>query len=164
MPSNGHDLASTIGIVVAAPKATATAGGTGDATLVHGTAIDVTALNPPAGSSASEGNCRYESVCFALAGTATLADTKALNLTASIETCAASGFGSGVVTLVATAAVIGYTSAGGGTYQLVGKIGCSLENALQYIRVSFTPDLTASGTDVSDIQALAIFGGAGETP
>jgi hypothetical protein len=163
MYSMGKDISSEIGIVDAAPKATATAGGAGNATLVHGTAIDVTALASPAGGGAGEGNARYNSVCFAIEATATLADTKSLGVTASIETSAASNFGT-AVTLVATTTVLTLTSVGGTTEKGVGKIGCSLDGALQYVRVSFTPTLTASGTDVSDIQALAIFGGSSEYP
>jgi hypothetical protein len=167
MYSMGKDIQSELAVVPAAPKSTATAGGSGDATLVHGTAIDTTALLTPGGSAqtpAIEGNCRYNSVMFILDVTATLADTKGIGVTASIETCAASNFSSGVVTLVATETIISYTDSGGNTQQLTGKIGCSLDGALQFVRVSYTPDLTASGTDVADLQACAVFGGANEYP
>lgn len=163
-----RDLVDTVGVVASSGKSTATAGGSGNATAVHGPAIDVTALLTPGGSAETPAietsNCRYESVAFILACTAALSNTFGIGVTASIETCASSGFSSGVVTLVSTETVISYTAGSSATFALVGKIGVSLENALQYIRCTFTPTLTNSGTDTSDMQTVAVFGGPAELP
>jgi hypothetical protein len=163
----GRNIVAAINPVVAGPRLTGVAGGAGDNTLTHGTAIDVTALTTPGGSAltpAIEGNARYESVAFLLAVTTTLGATNTLTLTASIETSATSNF-STPITLVATTTFPLITGpSGGATLEGVFKLGCSLEYALQYVRVSFTGDLSAGSVDTSDIAPLAIFGGPGEYP
>lgn len=149
MNSLNRDLAAEIAAAYAAASTLLTAGGAGDATEVTGVTIDLLALPT-----------RYESVCFALAATATLAATKTLTVAAKLETSDASDM-SGAVDLVESATVLTLTGAtGGSTERGTAKVGVSLEYAKRYVRVKFTPDLSATATDTAVVQSVALFGGA----
>lgn len=164
MASLGRDIAGELLLMPAGPRLTGVAAGTGDNTNTKGTAIDTTTLASPAASAGFSPGVRYESVVFALAATSTLAAAATFTMTASIETAAASNFASPVVLKALTTVLTLTGPGGGGTLNGIGKIGCSLENALQYIRISYTGDLSAGSVDTSDIASIAIFGGAGELP
>ncbi|HJV75349.1 MAG TPA: hypothetical protein VJ654_14075 [Noviherbaspirillum sp.] len=149
MKSLGRDLAAEIAAAYAAAATSATAGGTGDNTEVTGVTIDLLSLST-----------RYESLCFALAATATLAATKTLTVAAKIEHGDASDM-SDAADLVASATVLTLTGATGGSTETgTAKVGVSLEYAKRYVRIKFTPDLSATGTDTAVVQSVALFGGA----
>lgn len=149
MKSLGRDLASELHFAYAAASTPVTAAGAGDNTEVTGVTIDQMALPT-----------RFESVCFALTVTSTLAATKTAIVTAKIETSDNSDMSS-ASDLVASAAVLTLTgAAGGSTERGVAKVGVSLEYAKRYLRIKFTPDLNATGTDTAVIQSTAVFGGA----
>lgn len=149
MFSLGRDLAGEIKTHYAAAATSATAGGAGDATAVNGTGIDTTALGT-----------KYESVAFALAATATLAATKTLTLTAKIQD---SSDNSTFADLVSVATVLTLTGATGGSTETGSAVvGVGLDQARQYVRVVFTPDLSASSTDTAEIVAVALFGRAAQ--
>lgn len=149
MNALGRDLAAMIGAAYAAASTSLTAAGGGDNTEVTGVTIDLMALPT-----------RYESVCFSLPATATLAATKTLTISAKIETGDASNL-SDATDMVAASTVLTLTgAAGGSTERGVAKVGSSLEYAKRYIRIKFTPDLSATGTDTAVVQSIALFGGA----
>lgn len=149
MNSLGRDIASEIAAAYAAASTSATAGGGGDNTEVTGVTIDLLALDT-----------RYESICFVLSATSTLAATKTLTVAAKIETSDDSGM-SGATDLVASSTVLTLTgAAGGSTERGTAKVGASLEYAGRYVRIKFTPDLSATGTDTAVVQSVALFGGA----
>ncbi|NFV80004.1 hypothetical protein [Magnetospirillum aberrantis] len=148
-----RDLAAEIAAVYAAAHASATAGGTGDNTEVTGVTIDLQGL----------GN-RFGSVAFVFAATATLAATKTLTVAAEIETGDASDM-SDAADLVTSSTVLTLTGATGGSTETgTAKLGVSLEYAKRYIRIKYTPNLSATGTDTAAVQAVAIFGGAERLP
>ena len=148
MKSLGQGIASLITAYAAASTA-ATAGGAGDATEVTGVIIDTATLQS-----------RCESLCFTLAATATLAATKTLAVSAKIETGDAANL-SDASDLVAAATVLTLTGATGGSTETgTAKVGVSLEYAKRYVRIKFTPELSATGTDTAAIQSVALFGGA----
>lgn len=153
MKSLGRDLASELHVAYAAASTSATAGGSGDNTEVTGVTIDLLALPT-----------RYESICFALAATATLAATKTLTIAALIETSDASDM-SGAEDLVATSTVLTLTGdTGGSTETGTAKVGASLENAKRYLRIKFTPNLSNTATDTAVVQSVANFAGAAVLP
>jgi hypothetical protein len=161
MYSLGRDIASEICVVSAGPRTNATAGGAGNNVPVLGAAIDVTILPSPSGA---EGPTRYQTVCFALPATTTLGANDTLLVAAAIETSGSANFAT-FTTLVASETVISAAGpAGGGTLEATGKIGCSLENALQYVRLAYTPLLSAANTDLVDVGSVAIFAGSSEMP
>lgn len=155
-----RDLASETLLVPAGPRTILTAAGAGDNTLVNGVSIDTTLLTSPTGIAVN----RYNSVLFALPCWATLTAAATLIVTGKIQTCAVTGFGSGVVDLTALATLLTLNGGGGGVQYGIAKMGISLENALQFIRCVYTPDLSAGATDTGDISSLAIFGGPQELP
>lgn len=149
MNSLGRDLDSEIHAAYAAASTAATAGGAGDATEVTGVTIDLLALPT-----------RYESLSFVLTATSTLAATKTLSVAAKIETSDNSDMSS-ASDLVASSTVLTLTgAAGGSTERGTAKVGASLEYAKRYLRIKFTPDLNATGTDTAVVQSVALFGGA----
>lgn len=159
--SLGRDIASEIGAIAATPRATGVAGGAGDATLVTGPAIDVTQLASPSGANVP---CRYESVCFLLATTCTMAAGNTYTVTASIETAPTSAFATTSILKATATVLVLNAAAGGGQVTAVAKVGCSLENCSQWIRLKWTGDLSAATVDTSDTAALAIFGRPAELP
>lgn len=128
-----------------------TAGGSGDGTLVNGTSFDRTTLNMP------------RSMVAAIAFTDTLTATKVLQLTKfTIQDSADgstwadfvdSGAASGTPLVLNTATGTGLTT-----------LNADLTMARRYVRVAFTPDLTASSTDTATLVALAVFGGESPVP
>ena len=157
MSGLGKNIVAEIGAGYALASTSVTAGGSGDATLITGTTINTaSALTAPAIYPKD-----FNSVAFIIGGTATLAATKSITVTALIED---SADGSTWATLVASATVISVTSTGGGTVTFTGKIGADLTAARQYVRVKATPDLSATGTDTAVVFGVAVFGGAVEKP
>ena len=153
MDAFGCDIASQILLKHALAETNATAAGSGDATLITGSTLDLTALAQ-----------RPRSVCFAIPCEATLAATKTLVVTGSIET---SADGSNWDVEVATATLLTLTGqTGGSTEKGFAKVGCTLaKKDVKYVRVKATPDLNASGTDTAKIGAgVAIFGGLDSYP
>jgi hypothetical protein len=129
---------------------TATAAGTGDATLITGDTINIATLA-----------ARPASVVFEIAGRAVLTATKSLAVTALVE---ASVDGTTWTTLVASATVLTLTSTGGGTETGVGRIGVDLISSdLNYIRLKATPDLSHTGTDTAIVAAVAVFAAPAKT-
>jgi hypothetical protein len=123
----------------------ATAGGTGDATVAVSTAIDLTALPD-----------RFEAIAFTIAATTTLAATKSLTVAGKIETSADNTNWSD---LTASATLLTLSSTPGGTVTGAAVVDGSLEYALRYVRLSITPDLSATGTDTASILRTAVLTG-----
>ncbi len=151
MQSHGKDLKGQTISVFAEASSSATAGGSGDATLVTGDAIDIQALST-----------RPASVLFEIPVTATLADTESITVTGLIEKSADN---STWETLVASATLLTLTSDGGTTETGTARVGADIvESDCRYVRVKYTPDLSASGTDTAALGAtVAIFGGLDKT-
>jgi hypothetical protein len=157
MSSLGKNIAGEIGALYAAASTAVTAGGSGDATEVTGVTINTASLQTAPAIYGKD----FNSIAFVIAGTTTLADTKALSVTALIED---SANGSSWATLVASATIVSITASGATTTGFAGKIGCDLTAARQYVRVKFTPNLTNTATDTATVFGVAVLGGGTELP
>lgn len=84
-----------------------------------------------------------------------------------IETASSSG-GAGNATFRAinnTASTLTLTGpGGGGTVLSVLEIDVDLGDALEYVRATYTPDLSAANTDTAEVTATWNFGGLMEVP
>lgn len=150
--ARNHDINSFIGAVPAADSATATAGGTGDNTQVTGLVIDRFAQGLPLSAAIL---IRYKAV---------LAAAATLSIAYSIETDDASNFPAAVVLQSATTAVVDTGAGGGSTQRGVFRIPVDLAGAKQYIRLKYTPDLSAANTDTFEGSAIAVLGGQENLP
>lgn len=121
-----------------------TAGGTGDNTAVTGFTID---------------RQDYDSLSFLIVWLAALGATETLDLN-DVE-YQESDDGSNWDTAVALQAdsEIGVGAAGGSNESGVVKIDLALRGKKRYIRLNFTPDLSASSTDTAVLAAVAVLGG-----
>ena len=154
MASLGRDIASEILLEHAGAYTAATAGGSGDATEIVGTTIDLTALAS-----------RPQSVVFLIPCAATLAATKTLTLVGDIEV--SDDGGSTWTTQVTSSTLLTLTGqSGGSTEKDVAKIGVNLAlTDINAVRVNVTPDMSATGTDTAKIGGIvAVFGGLDQLP
>lgn len=147
-----HNIDAFIGAAPASDNATLTAGGTGDNTLVTGLAIDRVALGSPLSAS------------FAVRYKAVLAAAATLSLAYLVETDDNSGFSSPTVLQSGTSAVVDTGAGGGSTQRGVYRIPVDFAGAEQYVRIKFTPDLSAANTDTAEISVVAILGGQDNLP
>lgn len=152
----GMSLRKNIGAYLhaayAAVATALTAAGTGDNTAVTGSVVDRFAAGSPL-------SC---SVLYAIA--ATIANTKTLSLAYKIQHGTKSD-GSDMADYAAVASTVVMTGNAGGTEQTgIVKHDVDLTGALQYIRVVFTPDLSATGVDTATVSPVFVFGGMAELP
>ncbi len=146
------NLGSLISVQRAAANAAATAGGTGDATAVTGVIIDRAALRWP------------QSAVFAIPFTTTLAAAATLSLVATIQDGDASNLSDAATFASFASAVVATGPAGGGTVTGVVEINVNLRGAKRYLRLNFTPDLSAANTDTAALSGVAVFGGFDRLP
>ena len=136
----------------AAGPAAALAGGAGDAAAVTGTIIDRAALGWP------------QSAVVCLPYTATLAEAKTLSIASVIQHGAESDL-SDADTLATVASGVQATGGSGGSTEAGQvEVNVSLAGAARYVRVNFTPDLSATGTDIARVAAVVVLGGATRLP
>lgn len=147
-----HDINSYIGIADASDSATATAGGTGDNTQSTGLAIDRFA------------NGDAQSLVFALRYKAVLGQGNTLSFAYTVETASDSGFTSPTALATQASTVQETGGTGGSTNRGVLRVPVDLAPALQYVRLKFTPDLSAANTDTFEGSAVAIIGGQMNLP
>lgn len=128
----------------------ATAAGTGDATEVNGAYID------------RQG---FSSLKVVIAYTTTLAATKTLSVAANLQD-ATSNAGAGVADYgdAMASAVVATGPTGGGTVTGVIELDFDVSGADQYVRVQYTPDLSATSTDTATLSAVYVLGGAQVQP
>lgn len=127
----------------------AVAAGTGDNTAVeNATGIDTLG---------------YNSGLIVISGSATLTDAKSLTLSVSTTDCATLAGSYAAKETLATALVLA-TSIGGGTVNGTASFAIDLDSYNRYVKVSFTPDLTHSGTDVSTLSAVLLLCDGTELP
>lgn len=127
----------------------ATAGGTGDNTAVEN-AVGIDTKN-------------YSSGLIVVSGSATLTDAKSLTLSVSTTECDTLGGTYTAKETLATALVLA-TSSGGGTVNGTASFPIDLDDYERFVKVSFTPDLTHTGTDVSTLTAVLILSDGRELP
>jgi hypothetical protein len=142
-----NNIGSKIELVRAAANTAVTAGGTGDATAVTGVIIDRAALAWPA------------SAVFGLSFTTTLAAAATLSAVITVQSGEASDLSDASTFATRANAVIATGPGGGGTVTGCVNFDVNLAGAGRYIRMNFTPDLSASGTDTAAIAAVVAVGG-----
>lgn len=166
-----RDLAGITAAVPAAAYVAATAGGSGDNTLVTGLTLNRASLVQN-GLSTLTGvlptyvlfNVFYEAV---LAAAATLSIKNVL-----IEDSADGSSWATFLSQTATPAPNGWpasgvvdTGGGGGTTQRgIVRFGANIQGARQYIRFKYTPDLSAGSVDTGKFTVSALFAAFQELP
>ena len=149
----GLDIAALTKGVFAFPSTAVTAGGSGDATLITGVSLDISALAQ-----------RPRSVNFVIPFKFTLAAAETVDLACSIETSPDDTNWTVETSTEINATLTG--AAGGSTNTGCAEIGCNLTRAgVKYVRVKCTPDCSAKGTDAGVVgAAVAVFGGQNVLP
>lgn len=152
MNSLGKDIKAVLFSMFALQSTSATAGGSGDATEVNGTTIDLTQVP---GSP--------NSVVFELPFRAVLGAANTGKITANLQD---SPNGSDWTDITAPADILLLTGKSGGSTELgVARIGFDLTKARRYIRIQATPDLSAANTDTAVMGGgVATFGWLNEVP
>lgn len=145
-----HDFAVVFEPVFGKVETDVTAGGSGDATEVDGAYIDVT-------------DC--ESVVAVISGTTTLQEDETLAISANFQDATAIG-GTGVADFgTALAATVVATGGTGGTTETFAvKLSCDVSQSRGYVRLQFTPNASASGTDTAKVQMVYVRGGKNRRP
>lgn len=147
-----RNVGDTISVRRAAANTAATAGGSGDATAVTGVIIDRAALGWP------------QSAVIAIPFTATLAATATLTITDTLQHGDASNLSDVGTLSTQTAQTVATGPVGGGTVTGTYERNVSLRGAKRYVRVNFTPDLSAANTDTAALSAVLVTGGAERLP
>jgi hypothetical protein len=144
-----RDIHSEITVRRAAANTAVTAGGAGDNTAVTGVIIDRAAIG------------WAESVVIAILFTTTLASAQTLSVNWTLQHGEDSGL-SDAATLATSGATVVATGAGTVAGQV--EAGVSLRGARRYVRLNFTPDLSAGSVDTAALAAALVFGGANRLP
>jgi hypothetical protein len=128
-----------------------TAGGTGDNTEIDSGWIDVRG---------------YRSAKLVILAKSSIAANKALNIIAALKDATdSSGTSSATYGTGVTGSQMDAGGAGGVTNHLSQmELDYDLSGARGYIQANVTPDMTASGTDTSNVSFLLLLFGAGEEP
>lgn len=146
------NISSRITPKLASAFTSVTAGGTGDATAVTGIAIQRSAIGNPLNAS------------LQLAFSAVLAATKTLSFgTVKIQDSADGSTWSNFISYT-DPGVVATGPTGGGTVTGVTKLHADLSGARDYVRVLFTPDMSATGTDTATIVAILNLAGFDRLP
>lgn len=149
-----HSMAELLTAKIASAFAAATAGGTGDNTAVTGLAIDRFATGALAGN-----------VEFILAYQATLAAAATLSLkTIKIEQGDDGTNWDATAYQTFTDAVVATGKTGGSTERGALKLKVDLGSAKRFVRIDFTPDLSAANTDTASVVAVANLAGFDRLP
>lgn len=143
-------------LVRAAALTSATAAGSGDNTLVTGTAIDRTSKTAFPGGPPK---------CLALGLNYTTTLASAETLTLGSVLIEHSPDNSAWETLATAASGTVETGGSGGTTNTgVYQMNANLETAEKWVRCKFTPDLSRGGTDTAQISATFAFAGFDQLP
>ena len=147
-----RDLHSVATVRRAAANTAVTAGGAGDNTLVTGVIIDRAALGWP------------KSLVAAIPFTTTLAQAATLSIGYTLQHGDAANLSDAATFATANLAVVATGGVGGSTETGTFEVGVNIEGARRYVRLNFTPDLSAGGTDTAALSAVLVFAGADRLP
>jgi hypothetical protein len=142
-----HNIGAFIKTQHATDNSSATAGGAGDNTQVVGQIIDRTLIAYPLSAQLS------------LAYKAVLAQAATLSMAWKIEHGDAANLSDAAILQQDATAVIETGGAGGSTNRGVFNKNIDLAGAKRYVRISYTPDLSAANTDTFEGNAQLVFGG-----
>lgn len=130
--------------------ASATAGGSGDATEVDGQWID---------------RMGFKSAKLVVTFDATLGDGDTLSIAANLQDATdASGTGAADFGDALADAVVATGGTGGSTEVGAVELDVNLTEANRFVRAQFTPDLSASTTDTAIVAATLVLGGPNRKP
>lgn len=144
-----RDINSEIAVRRATANVAATAGGAGDNTAVTGVIIDRAALG------------WAESVVVAIPFTTTLAASQTLSVNWTLQHGEDVNLSDAATLATSGPAVV---ATGVGTVAGTVEAGVSLRGARRYVRLNFTPDLSAGGTDTAALSSVLVFAGANRLP
>lgn len=144
-----RNIGDEITVRRAAANTAVTAGGAGDNTLVTGIIIDRFALGNP------------ESVVVGIPFQAVLSAAATLQIGYTLQSGEAANLSD--ATTVITAALV-TVATGAATVTGIFERDVSLRGAGRYVRLNFTPDLSAASTDTAQLSAVLVFGGANRLP
>lgn len=147
-----ENIGGLISVARAAANTAVTAAGAGDNTAVTGVIIDRAAHG------------WAQSAVFAIPFTATLAAGQSLALNSVTVQSGEAANLSDATTFATRANGNVASSVGGGTVTGTVEIDVNLSGAGRYVRLNFTPDLSAGATDTAALSAVAVFGGAIRLP
>jgi hypothetical protein len=128
------------------------AGGAGDAAAVTGVIIDRAALGWP------------ESCVVAIPFTATLAAAATLTVASVLQHGDNSGLSDAETLATVSSGVVATGPGGGGTVVGTIEVNVPLRGAKRYLRLNYTPDLSAANTDVAALGGVVAFAGANRLP
>lgn len=145
-----HDLINRTKVAFGADSVAVTAGGGNDNTQQTGVTLDRFALNLPLAGLLC---LRYK---------ATLAAAATLSMAYVVEH---SDDGTTFVTYQSGAtAVVATGAAGGSTARDIFKVNVDLAGAKQYVRLKYTPDLSAASVDTAEVSGFWVLSGQRSTP
>lgn len=106
---------------------------------------------------------------FGLASQATLGANNTLSVNTVVMQHSADGatwttYQPGATPVVTAPGVVSTGPTGGGTVLALNRFGVDLRMAQRYVRLNFTPTLSAANTDTANLVALATFGGFDRLP
>lgn len=158
MHATMQDAAALIRTAYAVAGVDATAGGTGDADEVDCAYVDRRIA-------ATDGSVvMAQSLKCVIVGTATLQEDETISIAANLQDDA-DGSGAGTdfgTALVSAVQATGDTS--GSTETFTVELDFDLSAARRYVRLQFTPYLSASGTDTAELSAIYVLCGAADQP
>lgn len=152
MTTQIRSIGDLIAVRRAAANTAVTAGGAGDNTEVVGVTIDRAQLGFPL------------SCVVAISFTATLAAAATLTIAWDIDEGNAANLSDAEVLTAQTATVVATGPVGGGTVTGTFEVSVPLMGAGRYLRLNFTPNLSAANTDTAALAAVLVFGGADRLP
>lgn len=152
MTTQIRSIGALVAAMNAAGPAALTAGGTGDNSAVTGVIIDRAALGWPM------------SGVVVLPYVATLAAAATLSVAATLQHGDEDDLGDAETYLAISTGVQATGGAGGSTEQGEIEVDVSLAAAKRYIRLNFTPDLSAANTDTARVGAVIVVAGSNRLP
>lgn len=152
MTTQIRNIGALVAVARAAANTSLTAGGSGDNTEVVGVIIDRAAFGYP------------QSCVVAIPFSATLAAAATLTLLWDVEEGNASNLSDAEILASQTAQVVATGPAGGGTVTGTFQVDVPLSGAGRYVRLNFTPNLSAANTDTAAVSAVFVLGGSDRLP
>lgn len=144
------NIGAFIQLLRASANAALTAGGAGDNTEVVGLTIDRLAFGTAM------------SAVFGISFKAVLAAAATLSLSWRVYHSDAANMAGEAIYVQGAAAVVATGGGGGTTEQGLLECDVTLDGAKRYIRLKFTPDLSAANTDTAECAAVVALGGQPE--
>lgn len=155
--ARSHNIGGWIDTARAVDSLTWTAGGSGDNTAITGQVTDRTALGAGGKATALSASITISwKAVQAISNTLTLKSIKLQHGSLANGSDMADLFNSGNTSSFADVVV---DTGSGGTDRGRLKLDVDLASAKQYIRLVFTPDLSAANTDTGQVEAQFVFGG-----